>query len=285
MNHSRFILSGALLTLIVGTHLAVAQDSATPDDVIAEQRAALAAATQGKGFGPQAPRDLANTGGANTRVFGTAPPFAEMNLCDIHFHENAEHKGGEFTTYAGNGNGEGAGTGYIYDGDLTDAELTPTDEPIVTGEAGDLEPGDTIEVHYVYTTAEVEPGPTLGSCFNDATVNPQLRVEAQVLVLVNDENALNFNELSQIEDINGRPQAVNIPTDTGTPLTYEGSTTGPAYNEEGSPYKVTWSVRPEVAKVDINSVGVWLGDNVFEEDHAHGVRNLIINPDLLAPMN
>lgn len=24
-----------------------------------------------------------------------------MNLCNIHFHKNAEHKGGEFTVYAG----------------------------------------------------------------------------------------------------------------------------------------------------------------------------------------
>jgi hypothetical protein len=30
-----------------------------------------------------------------------------MNLCNIHFHKNAEHKGGEFTQYAGNGDGDG----------------------------------------------------------------------------------------------------------------------------------------------------------------------------------
>jgi len=41
-----------------------------------------------------------------------------MTLCDIHFHENAEHKGGEFTTYAGNGNGHGYGTGFKYNGTL-----------------------------------------------------------------------------------------------------------------------------------------------------------------------
>ncbi|MCP5079377.1 MAG: hypothetical protein GY951_15140, partial [Psychromonas sp.] len=61
-----------------------------------------------------------------------------------------------------------------------------------------------------------------------------------------------------------------------------GSTTGPGYNEKASPYQVTWSVRPNVAKVSIESVGKWLEGNLFNEDHAHGVRNLVTNPDLLS---
>jgi len=39
-----------------------------------------------------------------------------MNLCDIHFHKNAEHKGGEFTTYAGHGDGHGYLSGFKYNG-------------------------------------------------------------------------------------------------------------------------------------------------------------------------
>jgi len=35
-------------------------------------------------------------------------------------------------------------------------------------------------------------------------------------------------------------------------------------------------------KVDINSVGKWCEGNVFNEDHAHGVRNLIVAPGLLS---
>ncbi len=46
-----------------------------------------------------------------------------MNLCNIHLHKNAEHKGGEFTTYAGNGDGHGYLTGYKYSGHLSEAEL------------------------------------------------------------------------------------------------------------------------------------------------------------------
>ncbi|MCP4934847.1 MAG: hypothetical protein GY927_11740, partial [bacterium] len=80
----------------------------------------------------------------------------------------------------------------------------------------------------------------------------------------------------------GVHQAVNIPTNTGTAVQYEGSTTGPGYNEKGSPFQVSWSVRPKVAKVNIWTVDEWLKNNIFDEDHAHGVRNLVINPNLLS---
>ena len=82
--------------------------------------------------------------------------------------------------------------------------------------------------------------------------------------------------------MNGYHQAPNIPTDTGTPVQYAGSTTGPSYNEKGSPLQVSWSVRPEVAVVDIKSVASWCEENLFAEDHAHGVRNLVLNPQLLS---
>ena len=158
-----------------------------------------------------------------------------MNLCNIHFHEGAEHKGGEFTKYAGNGNGKGYGTGFLYNGLLSKAELAPVKYKVGTGKGGTLEPGDTIELHYVHTTAKITPGATLGSCLSDAIKNPQLRVEAQVFVLVNDDSAADFGKLTKVEKVKGFHQAVNIPKDTGTPISYAGSTTGPSYNEAGSP--------------------------------------------------
>ncbi len=278
-------LTPVILAASVTTAFA-ASDAATSvgDDVIAAQRAALAASTDGAGFGPQSPRDISAVDGTNTRVFEAAPAYTEMNLCNIHFHENAEHKGGEFTTYAGNGDGEGYGTGFKYDGELTEAELAPYGETVGAGEHGDLVPGDTIELHYVHTTAQITPGATLGSCLSDSIMNPQLRVEAQVFVLVNDDSAADFVELMKHDVVDGFHQAVNIPTDMGEPVQYAGSTTGPGYNEKGSPLQVTWSVRPKVMKVSISSVDAWLKDNAFDEDHAHGVRNLVINPDLLSPM-
>jgi hypothetical protein len=252
------------------------------DEVIAKQRAALKANTDGKGFGPQAPRDLGTMEGANKRMFSTAPAYTEMNLCNIHFHKNAEHKGGEFTTYAGNGDGKGFNTGFRYDGELSGAELTPVTEKVCDSENGSLVPGDTIELHYVHTTAQVTPGPTLGACLSESIGNPQLRVETQVYVLVNDGNGADFSTLTETGERNGYQQAMNIPSDTGTPIQYAGSTTGPSYNEAGSPLQVSWSVRPEVMKVDIASVGKWCEDNIFDEDKAHGVRNLVVNPDLIS---
>lgn len=276
------VLLSSSVAIIASASIAAGTDKPVPDDVIAEQRAALAAATEGKGFGPQSPRDIDAHEGHNLRVFGEAPAVGEMTLCDIHFHENAEHKGGMFTTFAGNGDGHGYGTGFKYDGELTEAELASVDHKIGSSEHGDLVPGDTIEIHFVYSTAQASLGNGLGTCLSDAIGNPQLRVESVVAVLVNDPNAPSFSEMSHIENINGLNQVPNLPNNLGTPVVYEGSTTGPGYNEKASPFQVTWSVRPEVVKLDINSVAAWLADNPFDEDHAHGVRNLVVNPDLLA---
>lgn len=85
-----------------------------------------------------------------------------MNLSNIHFHKNAEHKGGEFNLYAGNGDGYSYQSGYKYSGKLTQHGIK-----------------------------------------------------------------------------NGLHQALNIPDNTGKAVQYAGSTTGPGYNEKGSPYQVS----------------------------------------------
>jgi len=255
------------------------------DEVISEQRAMLAINTKDKGFGPQSPRDIDATAGNNPRSFSSAPASTEMNLCNIHFHKNAEHKGGEFTKYAGNGDGYGFQSGYEYSGQLSASELSSAGHNICPSKHGALSAGDTIEVHYVHSTAQIEPGPTLGACLSEAIKNPQLRVETQVYVLVNDSNALDFGSLTKHEKVNGLHQATNIPSNTGTPIQYAGSTTGPGYNEKGSPFQVSWSVRPSVSKVNIESVGKWCKGNTFNEDHAHGVRNLVINPALISKIS
>jgi len=252
------------------------------DSVIAQQQATLAKNTEGRGFGPQSPRDLHSPAGTNSRIFGTAPAATSMNLCNIHFHKNAEHKGGEFTRSAGNGDGLGNQTGFVYTGRLSADELRPVGRPICPSAHGGLASGDTIEIHYVYSSAQVKPAPTLGACLSESIVNPQLRVETQVAVLVNDKAAQDFGKLAGHGLRGGYHQALNIPSDTGTPIQYAGSTTGPAYNEKGSPLQVSWSVRPKVVKVDITTVGEWCQGNDFKEDHAHGVRNLVSQPDLLS---
>lgn len=292
MPSHHYVLPLSLLSIaLLGTTTAQARDTVSIDrlsstqQMVADQRRNLAENTDGQGFGPQSPRDISEKNGSNTRAFSIAPPYKQMNLCNIHFHKNAEHRGGEFTKFAGVGDGHGFQTGYQYSGILSRQEQQPTAANICPSDHGALSVGDTIEVHYVYSTAQVRSGATLGACLQDATTNPQLRVEAQVMVLVNDDNALDFTDLAAVSNVDGYHQAPNILNNMGTPVQYTGSTTGPSYNEKGSPLQVTWNVRPKVAKVDIASVGQWCEGNEFDEDHAHGVRNLVINPDLLSPMN
>ena len=81
----------------------------------------------------------------------------------------------------------------------------------------------------------------------------------------------------------GYHQANSIPSGTGEPVEFLGSTTGPSYSEQTcSPIQATWSVRPTCALLDINTLGAWCEVNDFEEDHAHGVRKLVVNPALLS---
>jgi len=268
-----------------GSHAKTDDHAAASDATIAKQRKTLAQNTEGQGFGPQSPRDIDAVKGDNKRAFNAAPAYTDMNLCNIHFHKNAEHKGKYFSTYAGNGDGHGYLSGYKYSGQLNKTELAPPSHTICPSAHGDLKSGDTIEVHYVHTTAQVEPGPTLGSCLSEAIGNPQLRVETQIYVLVNDKKALNFKDLTKHKKTGDLHQATGIPNNTGTPVQYEGSTTGPGYNEKGSPFQVSWSVRPQVTKVNIDTVGEWCKGNTFDEDHAHGVRNLVKNTDLLSAIN
>ena len=131
------------------------------------------------GFGPQTPRDIDNPAGENARLFSLAPSYKEMNLCNIHFHNNAEHKARDFSIYAGEGDhGHGGGYKCVNSRSLSAAELTAPGKNHCKG---------------------VKPG-----------------------------------------------------------------------------------VRPRCAKLDINSLSEWCKRNVFEEDHAHGVRKLVTNPKLLS---
>lgn len=108
-----------------------------------------------------------------------------------------------------------------------------------------------------------------------------------MFLLVNDENALDFNDLVY-DAQNTQPlhQAKAIPSDTGTPVVFKGSTTGPKFSQTTcSPFNVTWSARPSCTKLDINSLHTWAeSDNVFNETKSDGVRQLVTHPELLAPI-
>ena len=59
------------------------------------------AAQMCRGAGPQSPRDIEFRWGRNKKAAPLAPPAASMNLCNIHVHKNAEHKGPGFGLFAG----------------------------------------------------------------------------------------------------------------------------------------------------------------------------------------
>ena len=230
--------------------------------------------------GPQTPRDISSTIGLNAVEFPYAPPASEMNLCNIHTHTNAEHKGPGFSVFVDATDSGGYACNET--ADLTEAELARAD-----GAYAGIQPGDTIEVHWVHTTCETNPGPGLGSCLPEGCTDPLFRVEAQVFLLVNDASALDFMDMAyQGNVVNGRHQAKLIPTNTGEPVLFRGSTTGPSYTQQKcSEFQVTWNVRPSCAKLDINSLHRWAETgNVFNETKSHGVRQLVTAPELLAPI-
>lgn len=266
---------GALATLLLASSNLQAAESAT-EEVAADTEEVCV------GYGPQTPRDIDNAEGTNSRVFSLAPGYEEMNLCNIHFHNNAEHKAKDFSIFGGEG--DYAGYQCEISTSLSDAELA---EPAGGAVCNGMMPGDTIEVHWVHSSCDIEPGAGLGSCLSDSCANPNLRVETQVFTLVNDSSALNFDDFDYDGNmVNGYHQAKAIPEGTGEPVEFLGSTTGPSYTAASvcSPLQVSWSVRPACAKLDINSLGAWCEANAFEEDHAHGVRKLVVNPALLSPI-
>lgn len=230
--------------------------------------------------GPQTPRDISSKGGLNAVDFVMAPASNQLNLCNIHTHTNAEHKGPGFSVFVNDSDNGGYACNDT--AELTTAELAP-----VEGDGGfkGVKPGDTIEVHWVHTSCDITPGEGLGSCLSDTCSDPLLRVEAQTFLVVNDSNALNFNDFGyEGNTVNGLHQAKAIPANSGDPVVFRGSTTGPSYNQSKcSPLQVTWSVRPMCVKVDINSLNEWgAKGNVFNETKSHGVRQLVTAPELLS---
>lgn len=230
--------------------------------------------------GPQTPRDISSMAGLNEVTFPLAPPVSEMNLCNIHTHTNAEHKGPGFSVFVDDTSSGGYACNET--SGLTAEELAPA-----PGAYGGVEPGNTIEVHWVHTSCDAEPGEGLGACVPATCTDPTLRVEAQTFLLVNDESALDFMDMTYASnEIDGMHQAKSIPDDTGTPVVFRGSTTGPSYTQSVcSPAQVTWSVRPQCAKLDINSLHEWAENgNVFNETASQGVRQLVTAPELLSPI-
>ena len=138
------------------------------------------------------------------------------------------------------------------------------------------------------TSCDATPGEGLGACVPEGCTDPLLRVEAQTFLVVNDPTALDFTTMAYGGNrVNRLHQAKMIPADTGTPVVFLGSTTGPSYDQQTcSSARVTWSVRPQCARLDINSLHRWAEQgNVFNETRSHGVRQLVTDERLLSPID
>lgn len=268
--------NGSILIVIAAAILLIANGSAYASETATPQLCLDA--------GPQTPRDISSTAGTNATLFAMAPPASEMNLCNIHTHTNAEHKGPGFSVFV---NDSDSGGYACNDADsLSEQELI--DPSGGNGAYKGVKPGDTIEVHWVHSSCPVAPGEGLGACLTETCTDPVFRVEAQVFLVVNDSNALDFNDFDYSGSAtNGLHQAKLLPTGTGEPVTFLGSTTGPSYTQSKcSPLQVTWSVRPSCARVDISSLHRWAAEgNAFNETKSHGVRQLVTAEELLAPIS
>jgi len=219
------------------------------------------------GAGPQAPRDIDMRAGSNSVIFEAAPAAAEMNLCNIHFHRNAEHKAAAYSTYVEDGDNSGWACQEPAPGRLGKKDVE-------YNECEGIAPGDTIEVHWVYTTCDnqtegVSPlGDGLNACMTTTCANPELRVVAQVFVL-QENGALKFSK--------------SLAANNSPSVDYTGSTTGTTYsNTHCSPLQVTWDVKKTCETLDIDDFSKWCGHNEYNDHHAHGVRPLVTSEALLS---
>lgn len=223
------------------------------------------------GAGPQAPRDIDKLSGSNPVGFSMAPAVEDMSLCNIHFHRNAEHRAAAYSTFVKDGEHSGWACQEPAAGRLENEHAE------YNGCRGITE-GDTIEVHWVYTTCDttsagVKPmGKALSACMTTTCSNPELRVEAQVFTL-RKNGKLKFAQMP--------------PTMAADPvITYIGSTTGPSYNNEHcSQYQVTWDVNSTCHTLDIDNFAKWCSDNRYDDHHAHGVRQLVTPENLLSKIS
>lgn len=219
-----------------------------------------------EGSGPQTPRDIDKLIGKNKVLFTMAPEVKDMQLCNVHFHRFAENKSSKFSTFVQTGNS----TGWACKKPLGDEiSLHDSHDNACSG----VESGDTIEVHWVYTSCDLKAkgiarGAGLKACTTETCANPQLRVEAEVFLLTK-EGGMDFTG--------------SEPSTPEESVLFAGSTTGPQWNNNNcSPLQVTWNVRKSCHELNIESLHNWCLNNQFGENHGHGVRKLVTNEFLLS---
>ena len=280
-------MRSAILSVILLTPLAAgcggdpAPEAGGSDPAAASDPAPAAEEALCLDMGPQTPRDIADPAGLNTEMFPLAPAASELNLCNLHTHTNAEHKGPGFSVFVSDA--EDGGYACNETADLTPAELEPAE-----GAYGGVNPGrhdrGPLGPHLVRR----------GSGRRARLVRPREPARARSSAWrrrYSSSSTIRKRSTSRRWSYGGNMagglhQAMMIPSTTGEPVLFRGSTTGPSYDQSTcSPVRVTWNVRPQCAKLDIGSLHRWAASgNVFEETHSHGVRQLVTAPELLAPI-
>lgn len=263
--------------------------------------------------GPQAPKDL-TTATLNTAAHGTRNPQApifthdqmnHMTVVNVHFHLGAEHKSDnyndeQFTEDYDASNPVGGPYG------VTDHPARPgfygsgyspsgrKDRDAVPAPCKGMKVGDTIEVHWVHSSAGVrqpddgdyqllEDG--LGSAVNGRALrNPQVHVEAVVYQILPDGDAgITFTPVGSLRETHwpDEPSADEY-------IRYVGSSTGMSYtgNEEGptqtcSPYLINWGVDLRLHKVSSTTMqefcSLLLAEGLVKDVLVHGSRRILHN--------
>lgn len=224
--------------------------------------------------GPQAPRDIDSLSGSNTTLFRTANEASKMNLCDIHYHWNAEHKSKAYSTFVAIEDSEHSGWAIVEPASTDPVYRAKHDiAHLLDGNVHDIGVivGDTIEVHFVHTSCNVEyeqldPNNGLGNCSTSVCANPQLRVIAQVFKVVDhDADITDLDHPMKHDDKR---------------IVYTGSTTGSKHNNDHcSTLQVTWDVKKSYATIDAHGLAEW---SHKRQQHAHGVRELVTRTELLS---
>ncbi len=225
------------------------------------------------GLGPQAPRDILERVAGTNAVTFKAPATAQMHLCNIHFHKYAEHRAAGYKEQASQ-------KGFVCNGRAPPKEAGHGSA--ASGCPG-IANGDTIEIHWVFTTCDVKPGPTLDGCISCA--NHQLRVEARVFYLANDgadfANLVNYKDSKFVAYKEGKVS----PPAAGDAVEYMGSKTGEGYSKDTcSGLPVTWNVSPACGPLKLKSINDWCAKDqaIFKVEHPHPARELVKEGKLLS---
>lgn len=182
------ILAAAACTAgpVAGSFSKTQLEIAVFDGVIAEQPSSLAQEALGAGRSSRSSRDIDLAGAEHSRIFPMERRLQKMKPCNLHFHEQAEHKKDDFTTHAGKGDDHGIGPGVRFDEDLAKTKRQPNAREANASTYWEPVSGDAIEIHSVHNTAQPLPGSRLGACRPETILNPELRVEPIVAVCPND---------------------------------------------------------------------------------------------------